>query len=71
MCSSDLKQQKDLQKMEDKIAETESALAEIDEMSTSPEICSNTGKLLELHDKKTELQVILNDLYDKWEQLFY
>jgi len=65
------KQQKDLQKIEEKIAETESALAEIDEMSISREICSNTGKLLELHDKKTELQAILNDLYDKWEQLSY
>ena len=65
------KQQKDLQKTEEKISETEIALAEIDEMSTLPEICSNTAKLLELHDKKNELQAILNELYDKWEELSY
>ncbi|SEW35077.1 ABC-F family ATP-binding cassette domain-containing protein [[Clostridium] fimetarium] len=65
------KQQKDLQKVESKIAETEAELAQIDDMSTLPEICSNTAKLLELHNKKTESQAILNDLYDKWEELSY
>jgi len=65
------KQQKDLQKVETKIAETEAELAQIDDMSTLPEICSNTAKLLELHNKKIESQAILNDLYDKWEELSY
>jgi len=57
--------------VETKIAETEAELAQIDDMSTLPEICSNTAKLLELHNKKIESQAILNDLYDKWEELSY
>lgn len=65
------KHQKDLQKVEEKIAKTETELSEIDEMSTLPEICSNTAKLLELHNRKTDLETILNELYDKWEQLSY
>jgi len=65
------KQQKDLLKIEEKIAKAEAGLAEIDEISASPEVCSNTDKLLELHDRKTELQAILNELYDKWEELSY
>lgn len=65
------KQQKDLQKVEKQIADTEVALKEISELSLLPEICSNTAKLLELHDKKTKLEIVLNDLYEKWEELSY
>ena len=65
------KQQKDLQKTEEKITKIETELVEIDDMSTLPEICSNTAKLLELHNKKSELEAILSELYDKWEELSY
>lgn len=65
------KQQKDLQKVEEKIAKIENELSEIDKISILPEICSNTAKLLELHNQKTDLEIILNDLYDKWEELSY
>jgi len=65
------KQQKDIQKVEEKITETETSLAEIDEMSASPDIYSNTTKLLELHKQKNDLEAILNELYNKWEELSY
>ena len=65
------KQQKDIQKVEEKITETETSLAEIDEMSASPDIYSNTTILLELHKQKNDLEAILNELYNKWEELSY
>lgn len=59
----------ELKKTEDTITELEARMAAIDEESASPDICSNTARLMELHHERTEIEQTLEDLYEKWENL--
>ncbi len=63
------KKRNELQKTENKIQEIEERISEIDEQYALPEISSDPVKLVELHEKKTELETILEKLYETWEEL--
>lgn len=59
----------ELQRTEEKISAIEARIAEIDQESALPEVCSNTPKLMELHNERTKLDGELELLYEKWEEL--
>ncbi len=59
----------ELQRTEEKISAMEERLREIDNESALPEVCSNTSRLMELHNERTELDSELELLYEKWEEL--
>lgn len=59
----------ELKKVEQKIEELENLIAQLDEESANPAICSDTGKLMEIHNKRTSASDELENLYEKWEIL--
>ena len=59
----------DLKKTEKEIADLESRNAKIDELSASPEICTNMSELLKLTKEKEENDARLTGLYELWEEL--
>lgn len=59
----------ELQRTEEKISAIEARIGEIDEESALPEVCTNTAKLMELHDERTKITEELELLYEKWEEL--
>lgn len=59
----------ELKKVETRIEELENKIAALDEESANPDICSNTGKLMELHNERTRYSDELEVLYEKWEVL--
>lgn len=59
----------ELRKTEDRISELETRLETIDAQTVSPEICSNTARLMELHHERTSTEAELDRLYEKWEEL--
>ncbi|MBQ4282443.1 MAG: ABC-F family ATP-binding cassette domain-containing protein [Lachnospira sp.] len=59
----------ELKKVEARIEELENRIAALDEESADPAICSNTGKLMELHNERSKCAEELEDLYEKWEVL--
>lgn len=63
------KRQNDLKKTEDEITRLESRDSELDALLSQPDICSNAGKLMELHREKETIQEQLNVLYEQWESL--
>lgn len=65
------KKQNELKKTEEKITEIEQQISEIDEQYELPEVCSDTAKLVELHQKKADLEQTLEGLYETWEKLSY
>ena len=56
-------------KTEQKIEETEAAIAQIDEEFLNPEYATNSAKLGELSKKREELEETLSALYETWETL--
>ncbi len=56
-------------KAEQKIEETEAAIAQIDEEFLNPEYATNSAKLGELSKKREELEETLSALYETWETL--
>lgn len=63
------KRQNDLKKAEDEITRLEERDAQIDELLQQPDVCSDAGRLLELHQEKEALQETLTELYELWESL--
>lgn len=63
------KRQNDLKKAEDEITRLEERDAQIDELLQQPDVCSDAGRLLELHQEKEALQETLAELYELWESL--
>lgn len=63
------KRQNDLKKTEDEITRLESRDSELDALLSQPDICSNAGKLMELHREKETILEQLNVLYEQWESL--
>lgn len=63
------KRQNDLKKAEDEITRLEERDAQIDELLQQPDVCSDAGRLLELHQEKEVLQETLAELYELWESL--
>lgn len=59
----------ELSKTEERITQLEERIAEIDTESALPEVCSDIGRLMELHKEKTNLNEELEVLYEKWEDL--
>lgn len=59
----------ELKKTEERIGELEAQLETIDAQASSPEICSNTVRLMELHQERTSAEAELDRLYEKWEEL--
>ena len=58
-----------LARVEEQISSIEERLQEIDEEYMNPDIGSNTGRLMELHKEKEELDDKLNNLYEQWEEI--
>lgn len=58
-----------LARVEEQISSIEERLKEIDEEYMNPDIGSNTGRLMELHKEKEELDNKLNNLYEQWEEI--
>lgn len=59
----------ELQRTEEKISDIETRIGEIDEESALPEVCTNTVRLMELHNERTKIAHELELLYEKWEEL--
>ena len=58
-----------LARVEEQISSIEERLKVIDEEYMNPDIGSNTGRLMELHKEKEELDDKLNNLYEQWEEI--
>ena len=58
-----------LARVEEQISSIEERLKEIDQEYMNPDIGSNTGRLMELHKEKEELDDKLNNLYEQWEEI--
>ena len=63
------KKEREIQRLEDAIEKHENRIAEIDAESASPENCTNTAKLLELHKEREQLDNELAAFYEQWEKL--
>lgn len=63
------KQKNELKKVEEQIEKYETRLGELDEKIIDPDIASDPGKLLEVHNEQVEINEKLSDLYEKWEVL--
>lgn len=63
------KRQNDLKKAEDEITRLEERDAQLDDLLLQPDVCSDAGRLLELHQEKEALQETLAGLYELWEAL--
>ena len=63
------KKENALKKVEKNIEETETRISEIDEEMNKPENATNVALLMELQKEKDELDVKLNELYEKWEEV--
>lgn len=59
----------ELQRTEEKISDIETRIDEIDEESALPEVCTDTSRLMELHNERTKITTELEILYEKWEEL--
>lgn len=58
-----------LKKLEERIAQLEEESSDLDEEIALPENVSNSAKLMELTNKKAEIDELLIDLYEEWEKL--
>lgn len=63
------KKANDIKKVEEEIESTEIRIKKIDEEMFDPAVSSDTGRLKDLYDEKTELESKLEELYEKWEEL--
>lgn len=63
------KKENDLKKVEKEIEDLEIRDSEINELMTSPEVCTNVAKLQELSKEKEEISGKLAKLYENWEEL--
>lgn len=63
------KRQNALKKAEDEITALEERDASLDEMLVQPDICSDVGRLMELHKEKEAIAEKLTELYELWETL--
>lgn len=63
------KSKNEIKKTEERIAAIEDEIKTLDEMYDNPEISSDTGKLMEIHNKRESLNIELNELYEKWDTL--
>ncbi len=63
------KKKNQLQKVEDEITRLEEENKEIEMQMSLPEIATDIGKLTPLAKKKEENDLLLLDLYEKWEEL--
>lgn len=63
------KQQNRLKKVEDSIEDLEAKQQELEEEMCRPEIATDTAKLMELANKKAEIDTNLESLYEEWETL--
>lgn len=59
----------ELQRTEEKISSIEVRISQIDEESALPEVCTDTSRLMELHNERTKISDELEILYEKWEEL--
>lgn len=67
--AKDRKKQNDLAKIEKQIGEIEETLSALDEELTKEEVYKNPSKCVEINTKQKELQELLANLYEKWEEL--
>lgn len=63
------KKENELRKCEETIASLEDENKNLEEMMLKPDVCTDVAKLQELSKKKEENENMLNDLYEKWEEL--
>lgn len=63
------KKENELKKCEDNIERLENRNAEIDDLMTSPEVCTDVARLQELSKERESNDTELSDLYEKWELL--
>lgn len=63
------KRERDIKRLEDAIEKHEKRISEIDEDAASPDNCTDTAKLMELHTERERLDNELLRLYDEWEKL--
>ena len=63
------KQENELKKVEKRIEELETRDKEIDDTLVLPDVCTNVGRCAELSREKDKIQAVLEELYEKWEEL--
>lgn len=63
------RQKNELKRVESAIEDLENELNTINESICSPEIATDSGRLLELHNRQVECEKQLSELYEKWEFL--
>lgn len=63
------KLKKEFNNIESQIEKLEDEIAKIDEELMNPDNATNSAKLNELTNNKNEINLILEPLYDKWEEL--
>lgn len=60
-----------IKKLEEEITRTEKSIEEIDSLLYDPDIYEDHERIVELSQKRQELQDELDDLYEKWISLIY
>lgn len=61
--------QKGINKMEDEIEAAEKKIANLEDLLTDPEIYADVDKVIVLSQQLEELQELVADLYEEWEEL--
>ncbi len=67
--AAERKQKNELKKVEAAIEKLEATIEELNEKLANPDISTNAGKLMELHNELSQTQSELEILYEKWEIL--
>lgn len=67
--AAERKQKNELKKVEAAIEKLEKLIDELNQKLADPDIATNAGKLMELHNELSKSQNELENLYEKWENL--
>ncbi len=67
--AAERKQKNELKKVEAAIEKLEARIEELNEKLADPDIATNAGKLMELHNEQEKCRTELENLYEKWEKL--
>ena len=63
------RREREIARLESAIEKHETRISQIDEESALPENCSDTAKLLELHNEREKLSSELDTFYEQWGKL--
>ena len=63
------KERKELRSLEGRIEKADAKLAELDDAMADPAIASDADALIQLDNQRSEQQKIVEQLYERWEEL--